>query len=208
MESAKAVADLPEVPSDLAIHAPTGAPPHHASAPEVARFRALVDTHYEFIWRSLRRLGVPESGVDDAAQHVFWVTSRKLGAVPEGAERTFLFRTAMGVAANHRRSARLHERETADAAPVDRFAGESPTPEELLRWKRARVLLDDILDAMGTDHRSVFVLAELEGMTVPEIAEMLDIPTGTAASRLRRARDEFHEAVARHRAKDRFRGAP
>jgi RNA polymerase sigma-70 factor (ECF subfamily) len=182
--------------------------PRSASPADVERFRSMVDTHYAFVWRSLRRLGVAEAGVDDAAQHVFWVASSKLAALPPGAERTFLYRTAMGVAANARRSARLHRREIADGDVLARTADATPTPEELLRLKQARALLDQVLDAMDPDQRSVFALAELEGMTMPEIAEMLDVPTGTAASRLRRAREVFQEAVARLHAREAFRGAP
>ncbi len=208
MESAKVLSPVAGAPTQVAFPASRGDSPAPApSAAEVARFRGVVDAHYDFVWRSLRRLGVKESGVDDAAQHVFWVTSRKLGALAPGCERTFLFRTAMGVAANERRSARLRQREVADAEAVGRSADSSPTPEDLLGWKRARIVLDEVLDAMGTEHRSVFVLAELEGLTAPEIANLLDIPSGTVASRLRRARDEFHEAVARLRAKEAFRGA-
>jgi RNA polymerase sigma-70 factor, ECF subfamily len=202
MDTAKALPRLPEVRHDPAM------PAKGASPAEVERFRALVDAHYAFIWRSLRRLGVAESAVDDAAQHVFWVTSRKLQDLAEGSERTFLFRTAMGVAANERRSARLRDREVADAAAVERTTDGNPTPEELLGWKQARRALDEVMDAMGSDQRTVFVLSELEGMTAPEIADMLEIPVGTAASRLRRAREEFQRGVARCRAKDSFRGAP
>src|SRR4051812_6204799 len=68
------------------------------------RFRALVEQHFDFIWRSLRGLGVPSSAVDDAAQHVFCVASEKLGAIAAGSERAFLFKTALGVAANARRA--------------------------------------------------------------------------------------------------------
>jgi RNA polymerase sigma-70 factor (ECF subfamily) len=175
-----------------------------ASATVVDRFRAIVDAQYDFTWRSLRRLGVPEAAVDDAAQQVFWVLSNKLPDLPSGCERTFLFRTAAGVAANARRSARLRGREVSDADAVARSPSEALTPEELVRLKQARLILDDILDGMDPDYRAVFVLAELEGMAVPAIAELLEIAGGTAASRLRRAREIFHAALARLQAKERF----
>ena len=190
---------------------PLPAPPRAAGATErakVERFRALVDAHYEFVWRSLRRLGIFEANVDDATQQVFLILSRKLVDLVVGCERAFLFRTAMGVAANERRAQRLRRREASDSPAIDGSAGPAASPEELLRWKRARLALDEALDAMAPEQRSVFVLAELEGFTAPEIADAVGAPLGTVASRLRRAREEFHEAVARLRALQDFRGAP
>src|SRR5690349_6787345 len=66
--------------------------------------RALFDTHLAFVWRSLRRLGVPPAATDDAAQEVFLIASRKLGDIELGRERSFLFAIALRVAANARRS--------------------------------------------------------------------------------------------------------
>jgi RNA polymerase sigma-70 factor (ECF subfamily) len=172
------------------------------------RFRALVDAHYDFIWRSVRRLGVHHAASDDATQQVFWVAWQKLAAIEVGAERSFLFRTAMRVAANHRRSSRVRDRESPDSDAVAQAQGGGATPEELLRWKRARMMLDEALDSMKPDYRCVFVLAELESLTAPEIAAMIGVPVGTVASRLRRAREEFAEFVARLRAREAFRGAP
>jgi RNA polymerase sigma-70 factor, ECF subfamily len=179
-------------------------PARAGTAADVERFRGIVDGQYDFIWRSLRRLGVAEEGVDDAAQHVFLVLSNKLGELPEGTERTFLFRTALGVAANARRASRLRGRELADADAVAESPDGAMMQEELAALKQARRVLDDILDGMDAEYRSVFVLAELEGATVPAIAELLEIPTGTAASRLRRAREIFAEAIARFHAKEQF----
>jgi RNA polymerase sigma-70 factor, ECF subfamily len=201
---------------DFADAMPTEADPSGSASParvregasatpaEIERFRAVVDTQYDFTWRSLRRLGVHEAAVDDAAQQVFWILSNKLGGLAPGCERTFLFRTALGVAANARRSARLHTREVADGDVVARSPAASPTPEDLVHLKQARRILDDILDGMDPDYRAVFVLAELEGLTVPAIAELLEIAGGTAASRLRRAREMFEKALARFHAKERF----
>ena len=67
----------------------------------------------------------------------------------------------------------------------------------LLEQKRHRELLDRILDTLTQDLRTAFVLFELEDLSVPEIAEVLEIPTGTVASRLRRAREQFGAALTR-----------
>ena len=77
---------------------------------------------------------------------------------------------------------------------------ERPSPEEQLVARQARELLDDVLNRMPRDLRTVFVLAELEGLEVRQIAELEEIPVGTASSRLRRAREEFSAITKRVRA--------
>src|ERR1043165_1590531 len=68
------------------------------------RLSSMFHQHYDFVWRSVRRLGVPEDAVDDAAQEVFVVASRKLDAIGAGKEKAFLFGTAVRVAADTRRA--------------------------------------------------------------------------------------------------------
>jgi RNA polymerase sigma-70 factor (ECF subfamily) len=165
-----------------------------------ARFHALAETHLSFIWRSLRRLGVPDAGVDDAVQKVFLIALRRLDDIQEGHERAFLFATAMHVAADVRRVlARTRTRERSDDDALDAAVDSAPTPDQAVDQKRARALLDEVLDAMDDDLRVVFVLFEIEGLTSPEIASLLGIPLGTAASRLRRSREHFHTIAKRVR---------
>ena len=67
------------------------------------------------------------------------------------------------------------------------------------RWTAAaRKLPDPNLSTMDMDLRTTFVLFELEGLSTPEIAQLAEIPLGTAASRLRRAREHFRESVAHY----------
>jgi RNA polymerase sigma-70 factor (ECF subfamily) len=156
------------------------------------RLRGLVDEHHDFVWRSLRRLSVPVGDVDDAAQRVFLTVARKLGTIRQGSEKAFLFQTALRVASESRR-ARVRRRE---AASDEDAPDSSPVGEELLDLRRARRALDDVLDAMPMELRAVFVLFELQGLTMSEIAELLEVPPGTVASRLRRARAQFREKAA------------
>jgi RNA polymerase sigma-70 factor (ECF subfamily) len=153
------------------------------------RLRGMLSQHFDFIWRSLRRFGLTDDRADDAAQQVFMIASRKLDSIQPDSERSFLFGTAMRVASDIRRSA-ANRREIPHADPGADLEG-GPRPDDLLDQRRARMLLDAALDAMELDLRSVFVLFELEEMTTSEIAVLLAIPPGTAASRLRRAREEF-----------------
>jgi RNA polymerase sigma-70 factor (ECF subfamily) len=170
---------------------------------EATRFRALVDEHFEFVWRSVRRLGVPAADADDAAQEVFVVAAKKLGSIEADRERAFLFGTAARVASTRRRTRRRHPEdpaETLDARPLE---GDM-SPEDRLERSQARALLQRILDGMSEDQRAVFVLAELEETSVREIAELLELPLGTVSSRLRAARETFATEVRRLLAREAF----
>jgi RNA polymerase sigma-70 factor (ECF subfamily) len=66
----------------------------------------------------------------------------------------------------------------------------------LTEQRRAAAILDRLLAAMELDLRAVFVLDEIEEMSRAEIAQVLGIPEGTVASRLRRARQDFQGRLA------------
>jgi RNA polymerase sigma-70 factor (ECF subfamily) len=163
---------------------------------------AFVRTHLAFVWRALRRFGVPDADAADATQHVFIVATARLARIEPGRERAFLFGTALRVASKARRSrARkplllLKDTEGEDADPDD-HAADGASTEELVDQRRARAVLDGILDDMTDELRAVFVLYEVEQMTMAEIADLLELPAGTVASRLRRGREYFQERVAR-----------
>lgn len=179
---------------------PAAAPPSSGSAPaDAARLHALRHEHFEFVWRSARRLGVPEADADDAVQQVFIVAAGKLASIDPARERAFLFGTAIRVAAHVRRGYRRRG-EVGDEALQGHAAG-APGADELLDQRRARAVLDEVLDALPLDARAVFVLFELEEMTVPEIAALIGIPLGTAASRLRRGRELFEAEITRWKAR-------
>jgi RNA polymerase sigma-70 factor, ECF subfamily len=162
-----------------------------AATRDDARLERLVDEHYDAIWRSLHRLGVSDGMVDDAAQQVFVVAARKLGAIEPRGEKAYLMGIAVRVASDARRTT-ARRREVSDDDTVEREAPD-PSPEELVDQKRARQLLDRVLEAMPMDLRAAFTMFEIEGMSVPEVASALGVPGGTAASRLRRAREQFRE---------------
>lgn len=180
---------------DLALHRlPAAAPDAGAGAAE-ARARALVVEHFDFIWRLLGRLGVPELDLDDAAQQVFIVATQRLDDLPLGSERTFLYGTALRTAATIRRNLRRRAR-WVESGPAD-CASQDPTPHEDLERRQALRFLDDVLHRLDDDLREVFVLCEIEELTAPQVAAIARIPVGTVASRLRRARQEFGLQVRR-----------
>jgi RNA polymerase sigma-70 factor (ECF subfamily) len=178
--------------------------PESSPRPSPERIAGLVREHYAFVWRLLRRLGLREGDADDAAQQVFLATSGRLHSVEMARERSFLYGVALNVGARARRSLGRRREEPLEAAG-EREARE-PNAEQVLERRQARALLDQLLDEMPEDLRVVFVLFELEELSTPQIAELCEIPVGTAASRLRRAREDFEERVARTEARRRFSG--
>jgi RNA polymerase sigma-70 factor, ECF subfamily len=169
------------------------------------RVRAQFHAHHDFIQRVLRKLGVPSAILDDAAQKVFVTFSQRLCDVDAGRERAFLYGVALRVASDARRAAR-RERNRRQAAASEPPPPLPAQPDQLLERKRAREVLDGALGALPPDLHKVLVLHELEGKTVREIAALERIPTGTAASRLRRAREAFDAALRRWRASGPGRG--
>ena len=176
----------------------------------VAAFEANYEEHVDFVWRSARRLGVPDAGVDDAVQEVFVVVHRRLAEFEARSSiRTWLYGIVLRVARTHRRTARRRQPERAtaeDAVDPDLLAdGPSERPDACTERAEALRILQQILDELEDERREVFVLAELEMVPVTEVAEALGANVNTVHSRLRAARRDFEKAVARHRARDGWR---
>jgi RNA polymerase sigma-70 factor (ECF subfamily) len=169
-------------------------------------FRRLVEENVDFVWRTLRRLGVPEASADDATQTVLMAASKRRGDIVSGRERAFLYGIVANVAAHVRRShARAALAGVREGLPQGHTSPEvfddTPSAEEALHQRQARALLDQVLAEMPVELREVFVLFELEEMTMAQIADMTGIPAGTVASRLRRAREGFQRVAQRLRAR-------
>ncbi len=157
------------------------------------RFAHLFRQHYTWVWRLIRRLGVSEAQVDDVAQQVFLIANDKLGQITRGRERAFLAAAAQRVAANARRGA-ARRKDCPDDGEVQKRASDA-TPEQLLDLKQRRARLDGWLDAIPAELRAPFVMFELEGHSLQEIANILAVPLGTVKTRLRRARALFLQAA-------------
>jgi RNA polymerase sigma-70 factor, ECF subfamily len=145
--------------------------------------RDVFDAEVAFVFRVLRRLGVPERDLDDAAQDVFVVVHRRLPSFEPGLSlRAWLFGIIRRVALGRRRRAsqRLEELGT----EADSVAS-APCKEEQLA---ARALLERALAVLDAPKREVLFLYELEGMPMHEVAEAVGCPLQTAYSRLRAAR--------------------
>jgi len=186
---------------DACLPAPDSATPTRPTAadgtlrtwPERRRLTALVKQHWDFVGRLIRHLGVGDEEVEDAAQQVFLTLDRKLREVELGRERAFLASCAVHIAARFRRL-RGRRREVSEA-PLWELPAAGGDPEQALFQQRRVEQLDSILGGMGDEHSTVFVLYEIEELTMAEIAEVLSLPAGTVASRLRRARQLFQEGL-------------
>lgn len=159
------------------------------------RLEQIFNENHEFVWRLLRRLGLNRERAADMTQQAFLIAAERLDGIKYGSERAFLFGTALRLARTVSRTARRWVYED----DLDLRAKSGPGPEQLADRHRAIELLDHVLTAMPRDLVTVFVLFELEGLSAPEVARLLGIPIGTAASRLRRARDVFRSSVAKVR---------
>jgi len=175
----------------------TGAPeadsPPRPAAPPT--FERLYADHFDFVWSSMRRLGVPDELLDDAVQDVFVVVHRRLHEFEgRSSAKTWLFGIALRVARDHRRQRR---RKGGHEPLPARLADRTPGPLEQAAAHEAIRFVDEFLDTLDEDKRAVFILADLEELTAPEIAESLGIKVNTVYSRLRLARRAFEQALAR-----------
>ena len=158
------------------------------------RFEAVYRDQVGYVLHSLRRLGVHDRDLEDLAHDLFIVVARKLDDHDkERPIRPWLFGIAFRVALDYRRSARSRREQLGDAAsdPVDA----RPMADAQLEVAEKQRLVLAALDTLRMDQRAVFVLHDLDGTRVPEIAAALGIPLNTAYSRLRLAREQFASAV-------------
>ncbi|WP_437874577.1 RNA polymerase sigma factor [Sorangium sp. So ce513] len=172
-------------------------------------FGEVYAQQFRFVWRSLRRLGVPESDAADAVQDVFLVVHRRLPEF-EGRSKitTWLYSICFHVARDRRKLAHMRRRAHDDEPLLDCADDRADVGAQAER-RQAIELLEIILDELPLEQRAVFTLFELDGMRGEDVAELLDVPLGTVYSRLRLARDAFRRAVARLNARDQFRvGGP
>lgn len=163
--------------------------------------------HADFVWRTLQRLGVRDSDLEDALQEVFIVVHRKLHTF-DGSARltTWLYGIALRVAAAHRRRAHLRWEQPMAAPEEAAIDTDEQDPERAYLLRESRQRLSQVLDSLSLDKRAVFVMFEIEGLTAIEIAEIVGVPVGTVHSRLSAARADFARAAERLVRRDKNRG--
>jgi RNA polymerase sigma-70 factor (ECF subfamily) len=161
-------------------------------ARKAGEFAGLFTAHASFVWRALRRLGVPDADAEDALQEVFLVVHHKLGAYEErGSVRAWLFTISRQVASHHRRSRVRRERRESIPAPLVPMED----PHEAAVRREAAAIVRDFLEQLDEERSLVFFLADVEGMAVTEIASSLGVNLNTVYGRLRSARIRFEEFI-------------
>lgn len=172
-----------------------GGPPPPSVAP--LDFREVFETESDYVWRSLHRLGVRERDLPDVTHDVFVVVYRHLSDYdPARPLRPWLFGIAARLAANYRR--RQHATSVAPETLED-VADQGTPADERLASRQALAQVGRALDELDPDRRAVFVMHDLDGHAMPEIAAALGVPLNTAYSRLRLGREQFSAALRRAR---------
>jgi RNA polymerase sigma-70 factor (ECF subfamily) len=166
----------------------------------VPRLRQIFDQHVSFVWRSLRQLGISDADLEDVCQEVFVVVHRKLVTF-EGRStlRTWLYGICLRVAKDHRR--RAHGRREAVVGEVPERA-QAPTQDDDYMNAERRHLFATILSQLDDDRRKVFILYEIEGLSMREVAEAVRCPLQTGYSRLHSARRIVLEIANRLRSSE------
>jgi RNA polymerase sigma-70 factor, ECF subfamily len=169
-------------------------PPSSRPGPDLG---AIFDEHFDYVWATLRRLGVRDADREDLVHEVFLKVHARMSDYDVTRPlRPWLFGFAYHVAADHRRLAR-HRVEVL-GGPTEAIA-EDPAADEHVAAQEERGVLRAALDEINLAKRVLLVMHDIEGMPVPEIADTLEIPLNTAYSRLRLAREALAAAVTKIR---------
>jgi RNA polymerase sigma-70 factor (ECF subfamily) len=166
-----------------------GASIAEGAAPLPGAFEALYRRHFDFVFRSVRRLGIAEAQVDDVVQEVFLIALRRLSDFQPGSNaRAWLFSIASRTSANHRR---VQRRNLLRSAPLADYPDSAAGPFERVMCSDAARVLQRFLDGLSDDKRDLFILSELEELTGPELAATFDANLNTMYARIRCLRQEF-----------------
>jgi RNA polymerase sigma-70 factor (ECF subfamily) len=153
-----------------------------------AQLARIFSEHADFVWRSLRRLGVATADVDDALQEVFLVVYRRIAEYEDrGLMRAWLFSISRQVSSHYHRSAKRTEARHRGMV----VSATAPDLEEVVARREAEQLVSEFLDGLEEPQRLVFYLSDIEGLTAPEIAAALEVNLNTVYGRLRQARKRF-----------------
>ncbi len=171
-----------------------------------AGFEAVYESMVDYVWNVVCRMGVPQADAEDVVQEVFVTVYRRLGEFEERAQlKTWLFRIAVHLVQHYFRT---HARKPGDRASAkgteihalvdQRENGPANQVERRERYDA----LDRVLGQLDESKRLVFVLAELEQLTLVEIGEVVGANPNTVATRLRAARQAFEKALARFQTRE------
>lgn len=176
-----------------------------ATASMPPAFADVYDEHFDFVWRTARRLGVAEAAVDDVVQETFIVVHRRLDEPRTSSLRTFIYGVVANTVRNHRRSLRRKPGADGEVDPDALEDASGRGPEAMAERAQAGRMLEAVLRELDDEQREVFVLVELEQLSASEVAQVIDVNVNTVKSRLRLAREAFEAALRRLSARSRAR---
>jgi RNA polymerase sigma-70 factor (ECF subfamily) len=180
--------------------APPELPSRADACPAGLDFQEVYENNLTYVWRAARRLGIDPADTDDIVQEVFLVAHRRLPEFEGRAQvKTWLFKILVRVVRHYFRSQRRKpgHRPAESSAALDMLHGSTGTPADAAERAEAVRILDRLLARLDEDKREVFVLAEIEELSVVEIADVLGVNLNTVYSRLRAARQTFERALER-----------
>ncbi len=170
------------------------------SATLATAFTAVYEQSFDYVWHSLRRLGVAERDLEDVTQEVFVIVHRKLDQYDASLPlKPWLFGIAVRTAANFRRLSRHGKEVSQDRSEID---GQEPDQDKALQSRQIRELLIAALQKVVLERRALIILHDIDGCSMPEISTSMNIPLNTAYSRLRLGREELAQALGALRAKE------
>ena len=162
---------------------------------DALRLQFMTREHFDAVWRSAKRLGIDAGRAEDIAQKAFIIASEKLQQIEPGKEKAFLMGVVARLSSDARKHAFYARASNQQDALSARFSTGS-TPEQVVSREQALQILDQALSQLPDELREIFVLSQVEEMTMADIAQALGIPSGTVASRLRRAREQFRQLLS------------
>jgi RNA polymerase sigma-70 factor (ECF subfamily) len=164
------------------------------NSPSWADFRQAYLTEGPYVFRVLRRLGGPTSELEDLVHDVFTAAFRSWATLDTTRPlRPWLYGIAVRIMLDKHRKHSTHS-EVSHADVPDRV-DHRPDPLRIAEARQGLTAAQQIIDGLEIDRRTVFVLHDLEGLTMPEIAQQVGVPLATAYSRLRLARRDFDAAA-------------
>jgi RNA polymerase sigma-70 factor, ECF subfamily len=169
-------------------------------------FADVYEQTFPFVWRCARRLGVDPSAQDDVCQEVFVVVHRRLAEFRgESSLKTWIFGIVSNVVHTHRRTQQRKEPALRSLVPLldpsELSASSGDDPHELAVRRESVRAAQDVFASLPEDKRVLLMLADLEDVPVPEIAELTGTNLNTVYARLRAARSALADAVRRYRAR-------
>ncbi len=181
---------------------------HAAKQGDVHAFNQLVIAYQQQVYNVAYRLLGDADAAADATQETFLKAFERLHQHRGGSFRSWLLRIVTNTCYDMLRKRQRHPTRSLEGGlsdgeetDMDRLAhlqSEEASPEEMALRAEVYRVVEEGLQHLSPEHRTIIVLSDVEGLSYEEIAEVLDIPIGTVKSRLSRARARLRDYLRAH----------